>query len=148
MSLLGIYRPMPGKGGSTIVVNPELEGNEPQLTGLEVDGEKYKTPHLYWHSIQLGVSEVGCFFIILSTSASAFTINDMKAILNTDAKLLIVAGQVIYSSKGYVPAYLEKDPTNENSYHVRFYSENSLSLELKIKNYADTTLTDTINQIF
>ena len=31
-------------GGSSVVANPELEGTEPELTGLEVEGGKYKVP--------------------------------------------------------------------------------------------------------
>ena len=31
-------------GGSKVVANPELVGDEPDLTGLEVDGNKYKVP--------------------------------------------------------------------------------------------------------
>lgn len=31
-------------GGSEVVANPTLEGTEPNLEGLEVDGEKYKIP--------------------------------------------------------------------------------------------------------
>ena len=31
-----------GQGGSTVVANPELSGDEASLTGLEVDGTKYK----------------------------------------------------------------------------------------------------------
>lgn len=31
-------------GGTTVVANPELEGDEPNLTGLEVGGVKYKVP--------------------------------------------------------------------------------------------------------
>ena len=33
-----------GGGGSTVVVNPELEGDEEEVEGLEVDGVKYKVP--------------------------------------------------------------------------------------------------------
>lgn len=33
-----------GSGGTTVVANPELEGTEPDLTGLEVEGVKYKVP--------------------------------------------------------------------------------------------------------
>ena len=33
-----------GGGGTTVVANPELEGTEPDLTGLEVEGTKYKVP--------------------------------------------------------------------------------------------------------
>lgn len=31
-----------GQGGSTVVANPELAGDEDTLTGIEVDGTKYK----------------------------------------------------------------------------------------------------------
>ena len=30
--------------GGEVVANPELEGTEPNLTGIEVDGAKYKVP--------------------------------------------------------------------------------------------------------
>lgn len=33
-----------GSGGTTVIANPELEGTEPNLEGLEVDGAKYKVP--------------------------------------------------------------------------------------------------------
>lgn len=33
-----------GGGGSEVIANPELEGDEDALTGLEVDGVKYKVP--------------------------------------------------------------------------------------------------------
>ena len=33
-----------GGGGTEVIANPELEGDEDALTGLEVDGTKYKVP--------------------------------------------------------------------------------------------------------
>ena len=33
-----------GGGGTEVVANPELVGDEPELTGLEVEGAKYKVP--------------------------------------------------------------------------------------------------------
>ena len=64
-------------GGTTVVANPELEGTEPDLTGLEVDGAKYKVPqggggttNLYLHSILISKAN-GCsinFSFINSTS--------------------------------------------------------------------------------
>ena len=33
-----------GGGGTTVIANPELSGDEPDLTGLEVDGNKFKVP--------------------------------------------------------------------------------------------------------
>lgn len=64
-------------GGSTVVANPPLIGDEPDLTGLEVDGAKYKVPqggggttNLYLHSISIFKTN-GCninFSFINSTS--------------------------------------------------------------------------------
>ena len=33
-----------GAGGSEVIPNPEMEGDEPDLTGIEIDGDKYKIP--------------------------------------------------------------------------------------------------------
>ena len=44
MSVLKIKPTPKGEGGTTVVANPTLEGTEPNLTGLEVEGTKYKVP--------------------------------------------------------------------------------------------------------
>ena len=48
-------------GGSTVVANPPLVGDEPDLTGLEVDGAKYKVPQgggsLYTYYVKTENSE-------------------------------------------------------------------------------------------
>ena len=31
-------------GGTTVIANPELSGDEPKLSGLEVNGNKFKVP--------------------------------------------------------------------------------------------------------
>ena len=31
-------------GGGSVIANPEMEGDEPDLTGIEIDGNKYKIP--------------------------------------------------------------------------------------------------------
>ena len=53
-------------GATTVVANPTLKGTEPDLTGIEVDGNKYKVPqggggttNLYLHSISI-YKENGC----------------------------------------------------------------------------------------
>ena len=33
-----------GAGGSEVIPNPEMEGDEPDLEGIEIDGDKYKIP--------------------------------------------------------------------------------------------------------
>ncbi len=67
-------------GGSNVVANPTLSGNEATLNGLEVDGTKYKVGgggsevHLYRHQIhfEFGNSAYGNT-IILNNSNSPFT---------------------------------------------------------------------------
>lgn len=42
-----VYKMQPtlgGQGGTSVVANPTLAGTEPDLTGLEVEGTKYKVP--------------------------------------------------------------------------------------------------------
>lgn len=43
----GVLHDIPGGGsGSTVVMNPELEGDEPEILGIEVNGEKFKMPEI------------------------------------------------------------------------------------------------------
>ena len=64
-------------GGSKVVANPELVGDEPDLTGLEVDGNKYKVPqggggitNLYLHRISI-YKENGCFINFSFTNSTS-----------------------------------------------------------------------------
>ena len=69
-----------------VVVNPTLVGDEPDLTGLEVDGAKYKVPQggggtqLYQHTITLitgsqTIKKSYASLTIINSSASQFTIS-------------------------------------------------------------------------
>lgn len=58
----GKYVLVTPQSGTNVVANPTLEGSETDLTGLEVDGVKYKVPqgggseqHLYQHVIRIFV---------------------------------------------------------------------------------------------
>ncbi len=76
-----------GEGGTTVVANPTLEGTEPDLTGLEVEGTKYKVPsggggtqHLYQHNITIKGEEEGDYnfsIVILSSSNQPITYGDV-----------------------------------------------------------------------
>lgn len=65
-------------GGSSVVANPTLSGNEATLNGLEVDGTKYKVGggsevHLYMHKLTIiGHENLYCYMhpIYLSTEAA------------------------------------------------------------------------------
>lgn len=66
----GAWNPMPrggggGGGGSNVVANPILSGDETSLTGLEVDGDKYKVPEvraLIYDSSTLEMSDLVSFY--------------------------------------------------------------------------------------
>ena len=45
-----------GGGGTKVVANPTLEGTEPDLTGLEVDGQKFKVPEVKAYTAGNGIS--------------------------------------------------------------------------------------------
>lgn len=72
-------------GGSKVVANPELVGDEPDLTGLEVDGNKYKVPqggsgttNLYLHSITIFKTN-GCFinFSFINSTSTQYNENGL-----------------------------------------------------------------------
>ena len=67
-------------GGSTVVANPTLSGNEATLNGLEVDGTKYKVGggsggKLYMHILKIGNinRENPCYLTIYTSSETPFT---------------------------------------------------------------------------
>ena len=77
------------EGGSKVVANPELVGDEPDLTGLEVDGNKYKVPqggggttNLYLHRIVI-FKENGCFinFSFINSTSTQYNENGLFSLL-------------------------------------------------------------------
>ena len=59
-------------GGSTVVANPTLSGTEAELTGLEVDGKKYKVPSGGSGGAgQDGAEGLGIFRSTLNTATTA-----------------------------------------------------------------------------
>lgn len=65
-----------GGGGSSVIANPTLEGTESALSGLEVDGTKYKVEsgggHLYLH-IWRASSMAYLQSFVISDSPTPFT---------------------------------------------------------------------------
>lgn len=72
-----------------VVVNPTLVGDEPEMTGIQVGGQKYKAPQgggggkqLYQHTITLitgtqAIKKSYASLTIINSSASQFTINEV-----------------------------------------------------------------------
>lgn len=75
--------------GTTVVANPELSGDEADLTGLEVDGVKYAVPQgggvtqMYLHKIRLLNPELfTILFNITTTSNTQLTLETIKNFMN------------------------------------------------------------------
>lgn len=151
MSLLGPYRPMPKAAGSTVVVNPELVGNEPQLTGLEVDGEKYAVPHLYWHTVTIDTTYgsdpnyYNVYIVVLATFDTPINKDILKSFLTSKpaAKFPIVSG---YMNNGGIPHRI----MNNGEYSFQFvYYVDGVS-NVIYQEYTDSKLriSDDVDQIF
>ena len=77
-------------GGSTVIANPSLSGNEATLDGLEVDGTKYKVSgsggsevHLYRHDIFMLNSYYSCVLVtsLYSKNSTPMTKYDFHSFL-------------------------------------------------------------------
>ena len=79
-----------GEGGTTVVANPTLSGDEDNLTGLQVGETKYAVgggKQLYQHTINLvdNTTPKGVIaFTIINASNEKFTINTLKNYLETN----------------------------------------------------------------
>ena len=85
-------------GGSSVIANPTLSGNEATLDGLEVDGTKYKVGgsggsevHLYKHSISFYIDTHKLFLEdIYNNSSSSLTIkNEIFTAINESSNKLM-----------------------------------------------------------
>ena len=81
-------RSLGGGGGTTVVANPELSGDEANLTGLQVGNTKYAVPQgsgltLYEHQISFNDSDgtANVTFYITTTSNTQFTVQTLKSYL-------------------------------------------------------------------
>ena len=71
--------------GDKIEMNPELVGTEPLMTGIEVNGNKYKAPEssqLYVHKIRLFVNTNRFNIKIISTDPEPYTQNNYISKIN------------------------------------------------------------------
>ena len=70
--------------GTNVEANPTLEGTEPNLTGLEVDGSKYKIPssnHLYIYIHKIWFNFVGTPFF--KVCANILTPTNVPLVIHT-----------------------------------------------------------------
>ena len=138
-------------GGSSVVANPTLSGDEATLNGLEVDGTKYKVGgsggsevHLYQHNIFCN-SNYGRFYIIIYNSdTTAFTNNTFNAyIVNSELT------DYNFSCSGWFSKNNEIYPTvyfNSSGRYYRLGYNNNIYYDFMYTNIS--SFNDTIIQIF
>ena len=84
-----------GGGGATVVANPELSGDEADLTGLQVGDTKYKVPSGSGiEYIRLNLVPVG------STNPGIISDEDYNKLIDGNA-LILVNGIIVYIPTGY-----------------------------------------------
>lgn len=82
-----------GSGGTTVVANPTLSGDEDNLTGLEIDGTKYAVPQgggsgttLYRHRVSMDWENNGNVYTlicyIISSESTSLSLAEVQLELN------------------------------------------------------------------
>ena len=136
-------------GGSTVIANPTLSGDEATLDGLEVDGTKYKVGggsevHLYRHVIQISGTVRGSVLIENDTN-TPFTFSTLVEFL--------VAGDFINFRKLYPFAAVGSSGANK-FYSIGLYTVSGSSTIWSINSASGNTIDikdineDKITQIF
>ena len=138
-------------GGSSVVANPTLSGDEATLDGLEVDGTKYKVGgsggsevHLYRHVIQISGTVRGSVLIENDTN-TPFTFSTLVEFL--------VAGDFINFRKLYPFAAVGSSGTNK-FYSIGLYTVSGSSTIWSINTVGGNTIDikdineDKVTQIF
>jgi len=92
-------------GDTKVIANPTLDGTEPNLTGLEVNGAKYSIPSgssnpLYKHSVEIkGYESTNAYgyakIEIINHSSEPFTIDSLKTLV-TEKGTLFTTNQYEY----------------------------------------------------
>lgn len=146
--------------------NPPLLGTEEALTGLEINGIKFKaggeTPHLYWHSIYINAMDLyknkeasglpvnyALYLIILSASGAPVTWEYLKQLMDTGANLMVVSGWVEEKTIDAFSMYYAGSPYYRYTVYTNSSTSGVSGGAYYWKNDASpSTFTDTVNQIF
>ena len=142
-------------GGSTVVANPTLSGNEATLNGLEVDGTKYKVGggsevHLYRHQIhfEFANSAYGNT-IILNNSNSPFTALTLLDYLSsyTSYSNYYLAFGTYHKQGNFFDIYGVFKSSNSSYPFGIVYSSTTLSPQTSSQSNSPTTFTDNITEV-
>lgn len=138
-------------GGTEVIANPTLIGTEADLTGLEVNGVKYKAvvAKLYKHNISMrSTTESGdlaeLYFSLYSTKSTSYDFDELLSIFINDGATY---GNYIYTS---VTGYARSSGSSKNVHVLKY----SIALDKLTTTYGDvsieksrTTIVDAVTQI-
>lgn len=143
------------KGGTEVIANPELEGNEDLLNGLQVGDTRYATPHLYLHYIAFdeirfndgGADQYGYIHLsspIISTKSTKLTREEIFNYLISDGDYhqLGVVGVASLNDLQYIEGY----ELSENSTILDVYINSNQSTITT--NITEDDINDNIIQLF
>lgn len=132
-----------GDGGSTVVANPELSGDEEVLEGLEIDGTKYKVPQpsepvaslkLFKHVFNAD------HYVFEVVSANPETYEDGAAVLADETVIKVSAVKKDVSREGLL---LKNDTGSFN--FVDFTSEGASVSVVDNAEFANDVVTEIVN---
>lgn len=96
--------------GSKVVPNPEMEGNEPKLTGLEIDGEKYDVTPEALTDAEVDLIWAGGY-TITATITNGSASGDEAILFDAEVTITPSAGYVLPETVVVEGADSEYDPT-------------------------------------
>lgn len=126
-----------GESGTEVIANPTLAGTETELTGLSVNGTKYKVPtgggtQLYMHLIALrpaASSSATVFeFTIFSYSNSEYNNVTIVEYVKSHENTITVSGYIGDSSLKYPISYITTTDDNLSIYYITQSSEANFEL--------------------
>ena len=143
-------------GGSTVIANPTLSGDEATLDGLEVDGTKYKVGgsggsggKLYKHDIY--IQENGSGHFIQTLGLTIYIANNIPVTFSNLANYFHSNFYRGYSCTGY--SLRESIVTDVTNYYASFHNESgTLYAKPMFSNAIDVLtnaakITDTITEV-
>ena len=133
-------------GGSTVIANPTLSGDEATLDGLEVDGTKYKVGgsggsggKLYLHYIYGSQNES---FTVYTTDSAPFTTLTIKNFLKKCSPLNITGSYYPMNDKYF---WYSLHIIGNSITKTGFYNNNGIWTEYKVHDF--TLSSDTVTEV-
>lgn len=134
-----------------VIANPTLDGTEDNLTGLQVDGTKYKVEsggggHLYRHLCQckIGTNSQICFEILNNDNAAFSTFQSCATYLKNNGKVMASG----YAKNGTTWTGIVISALSDDGTYIGFEYINIDTMgKSKLASWSNSDFTDTVTQI-